>query len=59
MSRVPLEKVFYAEIFLQRFNVSTHKKTQIKKYIVSIFNELEMFGIIDKNYRLVRTNKTN
>ena len=34
IATVPLEKVFYVEVFLQRFNLSTSKKILLK-YLVS------------------------
>lgn len=54
ISTVPLEKVFYVEVFLEQFNVSTSKKAIIKKHIVKIFNQLQMVGIIKNYYRLIK-----
>ena len=34
LSTVSLEKVFYVEVFLQRFNISTQKKKNQKKVLV-------------------------
>ena len=38
ISTISLEKVFYVEVFLEQFNISTSKKAIIKKHIVKIFN---------------------
>jgi hypothetical protein len=54
ISTVSLEKVFYVQIFIEQFKVPTQKKTQIKKYIVEIFHQLQVFGLIKKNYTLVK-----
>ena len=54
IATVPLEKVFYVEVFLQRFNLSTSKKTTIKKNIVEIFSQLQVAGIIKNHYRLIK-----
>ena len=54
ISTVPLEKVFYVEVLLEQFNVSTSKKSTIKKHIVKIFNQLQMLGIIKNNYKLIK-----
>ena len=34
-----LEKVFYVEVFLEQLNISTSKKTIIKKHIIKILNQ--------------------
>lgn len=54
ISTVPLEKVFYTEIFLQQFNLSTQKKAQIKNSIVFRFNELEMSNIVENRYVVIK-----
>lgn len=54
ISTVTLEKVFYVEVFLKQFNVSTSKKAIMKKHIVKIFNQLQIFGIIKNHYRLIK-----
>lgn len=54
ISTVPLEKVFYVEVFLEQFNVSTKKKAAIKKHIVKVFSQLQMVGIIKNHYRLIK-----
>ena len=54
ISTIPLEKVFYVEVFMEQFNISTSKKAIIKKHIVKIFNQLQMVGIIKNHYRLIK-----
>jgi hypothetical protein len=54
ISTIPLEKVFYVEAFLEQFSISTSQKAIIKKYIVEIFNQLQMVRFIKKHYRLVK-----
>ena len=54
ISTIPLEKVFYVEVFLQQFNIPTSQKALIKKNIVKIFNQLQMIGSIKKHYRLIK-----
>lgn len=54
ISKVPLEKVFYVEVFLEQFNLSTKNKAIIKKQIVKTFNQLQTAGIIKNNYKLVK-----
>lgn len=49
-----LEKVFYLEVFLNQFNVSKQKKTQIKGSIVIVLNKLQMSGLIKKHYKLIK-----
>ena len=58
IATAPLEKVFYIEIFMQRFNLSKSKKTTIKKNIVEIFSQLQVAGIIKNDYRLIKKNRT-
>lgn len=36
----PLQKVFYTNMFLKQFSVSTKKERQIKQLIVEAFSEL-------------------
>jgi len=57
ISVVSLEKVFYVEIFLEQFNISTSKKAVIKKDIVKIFSQLQMDGIIKNHYKVVKKSK--
>ena len=54
ISTVPLKKVFYAEVFLAQFNLSTRKKTAIKKHIVKVFSQLERAGIIKNQYSVIK-----
>ena len=54
ISKVSLEKVFYVEVFLEQFNVSTENKAIIKKHIVKTFNQLQTAGIIKNNYKLIK-----
>ena len=54
ISKVPLEKVFYVEVFLEQFNVPTKTKAIIKKQIVKTFNQLQTAGIIKNNYKLIK-----
>lgn len=54
ISPVPLEKVFYVEVFLQQFNTSASQKALIKKNIVKTFNQLQIIGSIKKHYRLIK-----
>lgn len=56
ISKVPLEKVFYVEVFLEQFNVPTKNKAIIKKQIVKVFNQLQTAGIIKNNYKLIKKN---
>ena len=58
ISKVPLEKVFYVEVFLEQFNVSTKNKAIIKKHIVKTFNQLQTAGIIKNNYKLIKKKKS-
>ena len=51
-----LEKVFYAETFLDQFSVSKQKQAQIKRFIVETFNELQKYELIEKQFKL--TNKS-
>lgn len=54
ISTVPLKKVFYVEVFLDQFNISTSKKSIIKNDIVKVFNQLQTAGIIKNHYRLIK-----
>ena len=54
LSTVPLEKLFHAELFLQQFNTSASKKASIKKNVVKLFNQLQMTGIIQSHYKLIK-----
>lgn len=54
ISTTSLEKVFYVEIFLNQFNVSTHTLAQIKRMIIEMFNELKIYGLIRNQYKLVK-----
>ena len=54
ISTIPLKKVFYVEVFLDQFNISTSKKSIIKKDIVKVFNQLQTAGIIKNHYRLIK-----
>lgn len=57
ISVISLEKVFYIEVFLEQFNISTSKKAVIKKDIVKTFSQLQMCGIIKNYYRVVKKSK--
>ena len=52
-----LEKVFYLEVFLEQFNISTSKRAIIKKDIVKAFNQLQTAGIIKNYYRLIKKSR--
>lgn len=54
ISKVPLVKVFYVEVFLEQFNVSTKNKAIIKKQIVKTFNQLQTVGIIKNHYKFIK-----
>ena len=54
LSTVPLEKLFHAELFLQQFNTLASKKASIKKNVVKLFNQLQMTGIIQSHYKLIK-----
>ena len=58
ISKVPLEKVFYVEVFLEQFNVPTKNKAIIKKHIAKTFNQLQTAGIIKNNYKLIKKKKS-
>jgi hypothetical protein len=57
ISKIPLEKVFYVEVFLEQFNVPTKDKTIIKKQIIKIFNHLQTARILKNNYKLIKKNR--
>ena len=59
ISKVPLEKVFYVEVFLEQFNVPTKTKAIIKKQIVKTFNHLQTVGVIKNDYKLIKKNYKN
>ena len=54
ISTIPLKKVFYVEVFLDQFNISTTKRSIIKKDIVKVFNQLQTAGIIKNYYKLIK-----
>lgn len=54
ISTIPIEKIFYVQVFLEQFNISTSKKTIVKKHIVEIFNQLQRIGIIKNHYTLIK-----
>ena len=54
ISTIPLKKVFYVEVFLDQFNISTSKIAIIKKHIVKVFNQLQTAGIIKNHYKLIK-----
>lgn len=57
ISKIPLEKVFYVEVFLEQFNVPTKDKTIIKKQTIKIFNHLQTARILKNNYKLIKKNR--
>jgi len=54
ISTIPLKKVFYVEVFLDQFNISTSKRSIIKKDIVKVFNQLQTAGVIKNYYKLIK-----
>ena len=54
ISTIRLKKVFYVEVFLDQFNISTSKRSIIKKDIVKVFNQLQTAGIIKNYYKLIK-----
>lgn len=54
ISQVPLEKIFYVEVFLDQFNVPTKKKRQIKQLIVEAFNQLQKEKLIQNKLNVVK-----
>ena len=54
ISTIPLKKVFYVEVFLDQFNISTSKRSIIKNDIVKVFNQLQTHGIIKNHYTLIK-----
>lgn len=54
ISTIPLKKVFYVEVFLDQFNVSTSKIALIKKDIVRVFSQLQTAGVINNHYILIK-----
>lgn len=51
---IPLKKVFYVEVFLEQFNISTSKRAIIKNHILKVFNQLQIDGIIKNHYILIK-----
>lgn len=49
-----IQKVFYAEMVLNQFNVPTKKKRQIKQLIVEGFNGLQKQKFIHNKVRVVK-----
>lgn len=54
ISTIPLKKVFYVGVFLDQFNISTSKRSLIKKDIVKVFNQLQTAGVIKNHYILIK-----
>ena len=54
ISIIPLKKVFYVGVFLDQFNISTSKRSRIKKDIVRVFNQLQTAGVIKNHYILIK-----
>ena len=54
ISTNPLQKVFYTNLFLKQFNVSTNKERQIKQLIVEAFSELQSQKFIQYKFSVVK-----
>lgn len=51
-----LEKNFYVEEFLNQFSIPNKKRTQIKKLIIELFDQLKSHKLIETEFGIVRKN---
>jgi len=51
-----LEKKFDVEHFLNQFSIPNQKRTEIKKRIIELFDELKNHKLIDTQFRIVQKN---
>ena len=48
-----LEKKFDVEDFLNQFSIPNQKRTEVKKLIIELFDELKNHKLIDTPFRIV------
>lgn len=48
-----LEKKFDVEDFLNQFSIPNQKRTEVKKRIIKLFDELKNYKLIDTQFRIV------